>query len=189
VERIVFDIYTPGEKKLRITPNRVVLIMWLILIVVCWAGERYVPYLVRDIALFIALCVTIFFIFRSFVTYPPLSGQLKGKIEFTNDAIIINDTHFNITSIYKIDFHFGDYYGEVRYGYRSVNPRLSQGVNNRVEFTTNNDEQHIIQFKIRTKQGYLVLSSFINSALNSQKISRYRATELIGEESIIIPQN
>lgn len=92
-------------------------------------------------------------------------------------------------SINKIDFHFGDYYGEVRSGHRSVNPRLLQGVNNAVEFTTNNDEQHIIQFKIKTKQGYLVLSSFINSALKFQKISPHRVKELIGEESIIIPQN
>ncbi|MES2061437.1 MAG: hypothetical protein V4456_05920 [Bacteroidota bacterium] len=184
MEKISFDIYIPDKKRFRFTPNTIVLIIWLSLITIFGIWGEYIPSETRTYASIIGCCITIFYIIRSLIAYAPLRGQFKGKIEFTNDAIIINNKPYYIKGIKKIDFYFGDYYGEIRSGYRSVNPKLSQGVNNSIEFATIDDVLYNIQFKIRTPKGYFVLSPFINNALKAQKISRFRAIDLIGEENI-----
>lgn len=184
MDRIAFKIYIPDKRKFRFTPDTIVLIMWILLIIIFWALEKFISPEARVFPAIAAFLINMFYLIRSFVTYADLRGRLEGQIEFKDKAILINDEHYDLEIIKKIDFYFGDYYGKVISGYKSVNPRLSQGVNNSVEFTTLEGAYHNIQFKVRTKKGHLILAPFISNALKQQKIPHFKVVDLIGEENI-----
>jgi hypothetical protein len=184
MEQIIFDIYIPNEKKFRWTPNIIMTIIGIAVTIALLQSNLHIPASIQFNIAVSALVIYIFYIIRSLITYKPLNGQLNGRIEFTDNNVKVREATYTMDDIKKIDFYFGDYYGKSEHTYRSVNSILSQGVNNSIEFVTCNGERHNIQFKMRTKNGYLVLAPFINNALKAQKIPHFKAVDLIGEENI-----
>jgi len=65
-----------------------------------------------------------------------LSGTITGILKINLDFITINDISYPINELLKIDFHFGDYFGQLnKSGNGNFNPLLSEGVSNSLEFT------------------------------------------------------
>jgi hypothetical protein len=189
---VSFPIYQPEEKRFRITPNWIVMGSWALTIIIGWLITDVFPVNneIRSdwgISYGIVFIITIFFIITSFSTYEPLNGALNGEIKFNNDGIIVATKVFELKDIANLDFGFNDFYGQkIIRGYKSVNPILSQGVNNYVTFTDNNNEEQVIYFQLKAKDEYKSLSPFINEAIKLKKMQFKQGIDLVGIENVSI---
>ena len=140
----------------------------------------------RDIILGIDVFVIIYFLGQSYWSYEPLDGIMQGTIVFNGDSIVVNEKVYDLKMISKLDFAFNDYYG-MMYWMRSFNPRLSQGVDNFVEFKDSSQQIIRIYFRMPGKNGAKSFYSFINDAVQCGAMSYYRATDLIDMENVRKP--
>lgn len=82
-----------------------------------------------------------------------MRGKLPGEIIFNPDGIHINDRYYALTEIVSIDFSFGDHYGHNPPMRHTLNPQLSQGINNYVTFIDTSGKQHQYHFKLFSANG------------------------------------
>lgn len=192
MDKVSFEIFEPEEKTFRFTPDRVIGILLLVPLLMLWVFN--VNYKLGGVfgtivtIYFIGVFVAAFFLFMfSFTFYKPLKGKLNGEIQFERDRIVVNGTFFQMQDIRDLDFNLGDYFGkkEIRL-YTSVNPRLSQGVDNYVTFIDIKNQNQQIYFKIADPQGQILIAPFINEAIKMKKMEFKRGVDLIGIENINI---
>ncbi len=184
-----FEIFEPAEKKFRLTPNWIVVIMWSTTLFFFWVFDSVFPPHsdFRSIWLCCVVLITLYFLVVSFFTYEALNGIFKGKIVFGNAKISVNNKVFGLTEISNLDFNFSDYHGQRSNRlYQSANPMLSQGVDNYVTFFDSSNEGHLIYFKMLTPQSYLSLSVFINQSIKLGKMEFKRGIDLLGIENVSI---
>ncbi|HTI57625.1 hypothetical protein [Mucilaginibacter sp.] len=111
---------------------------------------------------------------------------MQGTIVFNGDSIVVNEKVYDLKMISKLDFAFNDYYG-MMYWMRSFNPRLSQGVDNFVEFKDSSQQIIRIYFRMQVKNGAKSFYPFINDAVQCGAMSYYRAIDLIDVENVRKP--
>lgn len=71
---------------------------------------------------------------------------LNGEITFLDNRILVNDNVFSIDAITQITFpHFDDYKGKVT---KSVENKISQGVDNSVSLTIESGEKKVYYFQL-----------------------------------------
>jgi hypothetical protein len=189
MDRISLEIFEPEEKKFRLSPNWIMVILWLVPVLLLWAikGDNSGPPNDFVIGYFVFLfLLTMYYLISSFFTFKPLNGKINGEIRFENDTIMIDDKTFKLGDINVIDFSFFDYRGQSSMYSRDFNPKLSQGVNNYVSFTDNKNQSQTIYFRFQSKHGYQALAPFINEAIKLKKMEFKRGIDLLGIESISV---
>jgi len=191
MDKLSFPIYEPAEKKFKITPNLIVFGLWLITITFFWLFDSsFSPNSnFKSYCLTIVFVVTMYFLITSIFSYEPLNGVMNGEIIFEEDKIEINEKVFELKNINKLDFGFGDFYGDRSLASYNFNPSLSQGVGNSVSFTDNTGQTHKIYFKLMSRNQYKNLYPFINSAVKIGAMTYYRAIDLIDVENVTKPGN
>jgi hypothetical protein len=189
MDRISFTIFIPDGKKFHLTPDWIVFGLWMIMIGFFWLFDGYFS----PSGVFGFICIagvfltTMYYLITSFWSYKSLNGILKGEIIFENDRIIIDGKSYELKNIFNLDFNFNDYYGkkDLRM-YKSVNPMLSQGVNNHVTFIDNTNQTQTIYFRIGGERQQVALSPFMNAAIKAKKMEFKQVIDLIGIENASI---
>ncbi|QXV66087.1 hypothetical protein INP83_03045 [Mucilaginibacter sp. 21P] len=97
---------------------------------------------------------------------------------------MINDEEIDLDSIISVDLALNDFSGQKAIYYHSLECRISQGVNNYILLDYKNGNSKKTFFRMQSKNSYLLLADFINSAVAKNKISRLRAEELIGKQNL-----
>ena len=174
-EQVVFEIFEPDGKKFHLTPNWLMLFLWLptMASLYCLSNNILIQYKVEVLIWIISVfAIYLFFSISSYFTYMPLFGVLKGEIEFKNDAVTVNDKAIKLSEINNINFTINDFYGQRSTAWHSFNPKYSLGIDNYFTYTDNLNQAHIIYFKLATEHHYESLSPFIEEAIKSKKMSR-----------------
>jgi len=189
MDRVSFEIFEPGEKKFRLTPNWVIGILWFVPILLLWAieGDNSGPQNGFIMAYFIFLGIlTMLCLIISYSIYKPLKGKITGNLNFEDGQMMIDDKVFKLSDLAAIDFSFYDYYGQKSIFGSDFDPKLSQGVDNYVSFTDSKNQSQTIYFRVQSEHGKDALAPFINEAIKLKKMERERGIDLLGIESITI---
>jgi len=190
MDKVSFEIFEAEKKPFRFTPDWIIGILWFTPLLMLWLfngdskpngvfGTIVTTYFIG------VFVITIYFLIVSFSTYKPLKGRLAGEIQFEKDRIIVNGTFFSLQDIRNLEFNFGDYFGEKDpKSYKSVNPMLSQGVDNYVSFADSANQNQLIYFKITGPHSRTSLAPFINEAIKMKKMELKHGIDLIGIENV-----
>ena len=186
MDKISFSIFEPDGKKFHLTPNWILLFLLGFSLAFFWLFDNVFPVhsSFRDTWWIILCLASICFLVASFFMHKPLNGILSGKIEFDTDRIIINKKVYELKDISDLDFQFSDYYDKPPIQGRDFNPKISQGVGNSVTFKDNTGQTLLISFQMPGKHSYIALAPFISLAVKMDKISRYRAIDLLGAQNV-----
>ena len=190
MEPITFPVYEPDGKKFHWSPDSVIVPLYLLPIFSAYFFEDYFKrHQVAHSFLILYVCiisvVAIYFLLASLARYKRLNGTLTGKITFNGDGIYIDNELFKLEGIENLDFRFYDYYGyRSSSSVRSLNPKMSQGINNYVYFTDENGDDQLFYFQLQKIEDYKKLVPFINIAIRGKKLSFKRGVELVGIENI-----
>jgi|GEM_PF-4546912 len=118
----------------------------------------------RIFYILITFVVFLYFLITSLWSYQPLNGELKGQLEFKQNAVIVNDQEFKIAELNNIYLHYEDYFGERKHYIKgNLSQNLRQGVGNYITFSDASNVAHIYYFKIENKESALNLLPLINS--------------------------
>jgi hypothetical protein len=191
MDKLTFAVFEPDHKFFRWTPNWIVVISYVLVIIMSWLLQGTSPVstfnTIRDWLLVLTTGVSIYFIIASFWTYEPLEGKIEGEIEFEKDHIRVNDEVYELVEVSNIDFRFNNFYGEsLKRFYKSANGILSQGVNNSVIFTDKEGQTHQVYFRLDAKNEYQSFSPFINEAVRLKKMQFKQAIDAVGIENVSI---
>ncbi len=170
IEPVAFDIYEPDPEKFTISRDLVAVCITLVVFLNVWLGGQSGNLLSVPLALIWALTMFYFLISSSFLRQP-LAGYFDGEVEFTQNAIVYKRSPYYLSEITAIDFSFNDYYNKYNWWpLKSLNQKLSQGVNNYVEFTLYNEETYIIYFRCETDDHHHLLDPFIDECYRLNKM-------------------
>lgn len=180
-----YQIFTPDKKSFTVTENLIVYGLWLFSICLFIIGDEIQS--LKDFSthfktgyLIIIIILPIYFSISSFFKHERLNGKIGGILKIDLDFIMINNTTYPVKELSKIDFLFGDYFGQLnKSGNLNFNPLLSQGVSNFIEFTDQSNMKHQFYFKLDYKNEYERLFPFITKMIQLKKISFLRGTELL----------
>jgi hypothetical protein len=177
-------IFEPKKQRNVISNNLIVLIATTSAVFIFWIADGFFSVdLYKDIKLFSLSCLVILWIYwliAGFFTYRPLNGEFTGNITFKADSFIINEKVIQLKNLKRLNIHAEDYYGLHVPGPRvDFNPRLSQGINNYIEFTDLNNLTEKVFFKQTVKDQYLDLSEFIVFGVTIGIIPFLRGIELL----------
>ncbi|OKS89101.1 hypothetical protein [Mucilaginibacter polytrichastri] len=193
MDKLTFTIFEPDNKRFRWTPDWIIVLLYGSLLIMFWVLDGMPAdsalTTLKNLYLVSVVILSIYFIISSFWTYEPLKGKINGEVEFSKDYIKIKNELYNLNEISNVEFHFNKFHGEslVRL-YNSVNGILSQGVNNSVLFTDNENQTHQVYFRLDAKNEYLSLSPFINQAVSLKRMRFKDAIDSIGIENVSVTQ-
>jgi hypothetical protein len=162
IEPVTFDIYEPDPKSFTVSRNLLAACLTVVVLLNAWISGDSGNLLSVPLALIWGLTI-FYFLFSSFFLREPLEGHFDGEVEFTHLAIVYKGSPYYLSEITAIDFSFNDYYNQNNWWpLKSLNQRLSQGVNNYVEFTLFNEESYVIYFRCETDDHHRLLHPFID---------------------------
>ncbi len=149
MNEVNFKIFIP-QKKERITPNKIVLILSIpsLFMLICNEDYSQLSFLcgLGQVSLFLALGLGLYFTVTKHTRVKPLDGTLEKRLTFNLESILIAGEKYFISSIKKVDFSIQDYYDKWDYT-RDFNPARSNGVDNKLILTLKNGE--IIETKFQ----------------------------------------
>jgi len=181
-----YQIFTPSKARSTISENLIVYSLWIFSICLFIIADKIQPLEdfiapFKTVYLVIATLLSIFFSISPIFRHERLSGKITGILKINLDFITINDISYPINELLKIDFHFGDYFGQLnKSGNGNFNPLLSEGVSNSLEFTDCSNKRHQIHFKLNYKWEHKRLFPFITEMIKINKISFLRGIEILG---------
>ncbi|MFC3197699.1 hypothetical protein ACFOET_08750 [Parapedobacter deserti] len=180
---MIFQLFIPNKQQHFITVDGVVVVLWLVYFTIFWGFEGLLfskGSLIGMVYGISLVCVSLFLLIAFHFRYEPLRGKLQGDIVLAADGIHVNDHYYALTDITSIDFFVGDYYGHNPPMRHTLNPRLSQGVNNYIKFTDAIGKEHQYYFKLFSANGSQELYPIIKQATVLGKMPLLRGLELLG---------
>lgn len=152
MEKIKFPYFV---KKNQTTIDRVLLVFGLLFfsLFVLWMNMEYFKVdfieLVFSLIEGLAIASYIFFIFYSMNEKEKLNGNYVGYLIFEPDRILAGDHEYPLENLKKVEFFTGDYEGKTWTSYRSIEPKISHGVQNWVRLKTIDDSVFEFNFQLR----------------------------------------
>jgi hypothetical protein len=179
-----FDIFVPNDKKP--FPLVAILIATPILLLFLHFGLKHlsIEFMPNNWLFIVSFCLYAFLIARAIVlrnAIRPLNGKLIGKIKFLDTEIYINNKKIDLAILNKIDFHFGDYYSELKFSHnQSIKTYRENGTNNWIILKFKDGEERKVQFQRWDENIEEHLAQFFEFLYHRNLISFLRLTELRG---------
>jgi hypothetical protein len=152
LEKIKFPYFV---KKNQTTIDRGFLVFGLLIfsLFVLWMNEEYfnVDFIewVFNLTTGLAFASYFFLIFFSVNEKEKLYGNYVGYLIFEPDRILASDHEYRIENLKKIEFSTSDYEGKKYTNYKSIDPKISHGVQNWVRLKTIDDSVFELNFQLR----------------------------------------
>lgn len=183
MDKVSFFIYHPNGKS-TVSRNVIALIAWVAAIGVEFVSGSKLAGTILGACAFL---LTLYYLASAGSTHEALDGTLSGEISFDNDQIIAEDKVFKIQDINGFDFKIDDYYNrKITRLYKSVDPCLSQGIDNYLKFTGSNNTEYLFKYQLKKIDDWQSLIPFINHLVQIKKMTFKDAVDLIGIENVKI---
>jgi hypothetical protein len=119
---------------------------------------------------FLTFFIAIILSIKGFTKPDPLRGMLNGFITFEKEKITFNQQIFTLDDIKKIEITNNDYYGRIKSRSKgNFNSTRSNGVDNKIEITLNNNEKKTFYFELYNSDDLqMVKKELINYYLNDK---------------------
>lgn len=108
------------------------------------------------------------------------SDEEEYFLEIFENEIRFAENSIKIIDITSMNLKINNYYGEAQYtSPNDMRPSYSQGFDNKLEFTTKNNQNHIIRFQLENKEHKGKLIPFSNRLIANKIITPEKGTKFL----------
>lgn len=143
MSEIKFPLFIKNQKN-RFSRSFWIFSIWLGSLLVLWLNQKFLKIDFIESTFYpfamIGWFVYFFFIFYSMNEKEKLNGKFVGYLIFDLEKVIAGEKEFRLSEIQKFEFTYSDFDGKKWVNFKSPDPKVSNGVNNRVTIKFKNGD-------------------------------------------------
>jgi hypothetical protein len=184
MDEVRFHLFVRKETS-RINRDFLSLTIFVLSLAILWLNDEFFGWTFLDwtVKMLFAVAVMghVFLLFYSMNEKEKLDGKFIGYVTFSTEKILAHKKEFKLDSFVKIEFNVGDYDGLSTGASRSIEPKISNGVNNRLSIKSIDGLTYDFNFQLTNKNEFEKKMRDILIAYHlKDKISFLALIQLIG---------